>query len=82
MTESRYIIISRSSCPFCIFAVDFCGAKKLNSIFLDYDKALEILDDYKDFYKSETVPIILQNNIKTGLTKLVGGYTDLLELSS
>lgn len=46
---------------------------------LDYAGREEILEDYKQFYNQKTVPIILANNIETGYTKKVGGYTDLLD---
>tara|TARA_R100001510_G_C7655530_1_gene214750 strand:+ start:3361 stop:3615 length:255 start_codon:yes stop_codon:yes gene_type:complete len=79
MTNIRYIIIGRSTCRFCIHAVDFCQASKIEYIFLDYSENLEILEEKKLFYNQKTVPIILSNSLDTGLTKRVGGYTDLLE---
>ena len=79
MTEEKFIIIGRSNCPFCSYAIDYCKAKKAEYKFLDYIEKQEILEEYKDFYKQDTVPIILANNLKTGLTKKIGGYSDLLE---
>ena len=76
----RFIIIGRSSCPFCIMAVDFLNCKETESIFLDYEENREILEDYKSFHNQNTVPIVLSNNLETGLVKKVGGYTDLLDL--
>ena len=76
----RFIIIGRSSCPFCIMAVDFLSCKGAESIFLDYEESREILEDYKSFHNQNTVPIVLSNNLETGLVKRVGGYTDLLDL--
>jgi glutaredoxin len=78
MTE-KFIIIGRSTCPFCVRAVDYCTAKERESIFLDYAKKEEMLEEYKQFHNHPTVPIILANNLETGYTKKVGGYTDLLE---
>ncbi|HAI39869.1 MAG TPA: hypothetical protein DCM40_18125 [Maribacter sp.] len=79
MTDKRYIIIGRSSCPFCRMAADICVAKKINYIFLDYIDDVSILEDYKSFHNHKTVPIVLENNLDTGLTRKVGGYQDLLE---
>jgi glutaredoxin len=80
MTENnRFIIIGRSTCPFCVQAVDFCKAKGKQQVFLDYSEQEWILEDYKEFYNHKTVPIILANNLETGYTKKVGGYTDLLD---
>ena len=76
--NNRFIIIGRRSCPFCIRALDYCTANQVPSVFLDYAESAHILEDYKKFYNHKTVPIILANNLETGYTKKVGGYTDLL----
>ncbi len=47
-------------------------------MFLDYTEDPKALDDYKEFHNQSTVPIILANNIDTGYTKKVGGYSELL----
>lgn len=77
--DERYIIIGRSTCRFCVLAVDLCRASKIEYLFLDYAESPEMLDDYKSFHQQPTVPIILSNNLSTGLVKRIGGYTDLLE---
>jgi glutaredoxin len=78
MTD-RFIIIGRNTCSFCIQAVDFCKANQKEYAFLDYGDSIQILEDYKEFYGQKTVPIVLANNLETGYTKKVGGYTDLLD---
>jgi glutaredoxin len=78
MTD-RYIIIGRETCSFCVRAIDLCSASGFEYLFLDYEHHSEILEDYKTFYEAPTVPIILANNIETGYTRKVGGYTDLLD---
>ena len=77
--DNKYIIIGRSSCPFCIRAVDYCSAMEVECIFLDYADHTDILEEYKDFHGQSTVPIVLSNNLESGLVERVGGYTDLLE---
>lgn len=80
MTEkNRYIIIGRSTCGFCLRALDLCSAKRFQYKFLDYTKNEALLEDYKVFHKQDTVPIILANNLETGLTKKIGGYVDLID---
>lgn len=79
MTEKRYIIYGRDGCPYCCFAQDYCQAKDLEVVYLDYTGFAEELVDCMKFYKMKTVPIILENDLNTGLVRLVGGYTDLLE---
>lgn len=60
-------------------AEDLLKASKIECVFLDYSTEAHILEDYKEFHNQNTVPIILSNNTETGLTRKVGGYTDLLE---
>jgi hypothetical protein len=60
-------------------AEDLLIASRREVIFLDYATRPQILDDYKNFHDHQTVPIILSNNIDSGLVKKVGGYSDLLE---
>ncbi len=78
MTD-RFIIIGRSSCPFCNRAVEYCKAKGKEYDFLDYASNPSALQEYKQFHNHATVPIILANNLETGYTKKVGGYSELLE---
>tara|TARA_B100000927_G_scaffold283644_1_gene271632 strand:- start:2518 stop:2763 length:246 start_codon:yes stop_codon:yes gene_type:complete len=75
----RFIIIGRSTCHFCTMAEDLLKASKKDFIFLDYAARSNILEDYKHFYNQKTVPIILSNDLNSGLVKKVGGYTNLLE---
>ena len=79
MGKKRFIIIGRRTCPFCIHACDYCEAKNLEYIFLDYETSRDILQEYKDFHKYQTVPMILSNDLESGLVRFVGGYTDLLK---
>ena len=75
----RFIIIGRTTCPFCISAIKYCKAKQAEVVFFNYTDKSEILEEYKQFHNHPTVPIILANNLETGYTKKVGGYSDLLE---
>ena len=78
MTD-KFIIIGRSTCPFCVKAVDYCVAKSAEYKFLDYSADPTALQEYKQFHNHPTVPIILANNLETGYTKKLGGYSELLE---
>ena len=75
----RYILIGRSTCPFCTMAEDFLEANQVQTVFLDYSDRPSILEDYKDFHNHSTVPIIHENDLSTGLVKFIGRYSDLLE---
>lgn len=78
MTEKRYIIYGKEQCPYCNFAQDYCIAKQREVVYLDYTNNIEALKDCMKFYKMKTVPMILENDLESGFTKLIGGYTDLL----
>ena len=80
MNNRRFIIVGRSTCPFCAMAEDLLSAESIQSVFLDYSNNPEILEDYKIFYKQATVPIILENNLSSGLVTFIGGYSDLLKV--
>tara|TARA_R100001443_G_scaffold85920_1_gene92586 strand:+ start:541 stop:780 length:240 start_codon:yes stop_codon:yes gene_type:complete len=75
----RFIIIGRVNCPFCVKAIQYCNAKNVENIFLNYVDTPEILEEYKEFHNQTTVPIILANDMLSGYTKKIGGYSDLLE---
>ena len=77
MTD-RFIVIGRITCPFCVRAIDYCKAKKAEFVFFNYTENPDILEEYKQFHQQPTVPIILANNLETGYTKKIGGYSDLL----
>ncbi len=79
MINARYIIIGRYSCPFCCMAIDLCTAKDLKTVFLNYESEKNILEDYKQYYNFETVPIILKNCQDTGKVNFIGGYKELVE---
>ena len=72
----RYLVYGRSTCPFCIAACNFLDASEQEYHFADFH---EDLDYVKGFYEFETVPIIIENNKETGETKMIGGYTDMLD---
>ena len=74
----RYIVYGRSSCPYCVRAVQALEAESKEFFFFDEEGEAE-LDYIKKFYASKTVPIIIENNKITGKTSMVGGYTDLRE---
>lgn len=75
----RFIIIGRTNCPFCVKAIQYCNAKQAEHVFLNYIDTPDVLEEYKEFHDQPTVPIILANNMLSGYTKKVGGYSDLLE---
>tara|TARA_Y100000310_G_C20169610_1_gene573026 strand:- start:305 stop:550 length:246 start_codon:yes stop_codon:yes gene_type:complete len=79
MTEKRYFIYGRRSCPFCCMACDFLGASKKQYHFFDHHGDEIMLQRLKKFYNYSTFPMILENCLETGRTKFIGGYSELIE---
>tara|TARA_Y100001970_G_C14059010_1_gene763179 strand:- start:500 stop:700 length:201 start_codon:yes stop_codon:yes gene_type:complete len=61
-------------------AADLCKASGTKYVFLDYENNQELLEEYRTFHDHPTVPIVLSNNLETGYTFKVGGYTEMLAL--
>lgn len=76
---NRYIVYGRETCPYCRMAIDLLTEKEKESVFFDFSEDPEAITEAKNFYSFETVPIILENNKSSGNTKLIGGYSDLVE---
>lgn len=76
---NRYLVYGRRSCPFCVKAINLLESRGEENIFFDFSEDPESITEAKNFYKMETVPIIIQNNKIFGKTTLIGGYTDLVE---
>jgi glutaredoxin len=73
-----YKIICWNECPFCLKAKMEMIEKRLPFEYCSVDHSNEVLEHYKSIYKHNTVPIIVEIDV-TGASKLIGGYTDLIE---
>ena len=75
----RYVIFAKPSCPFCVKAEEFLTEKKQNFKTVNFQEdQQEILQEIKDAYNWNTVPIVLKVH-DTAKIELIGGYTDLVE---
>ena len=77
--DKKFIIVGRSSCPFCSMALNLLDAHELKYTFLNYENKREFLEEYKVFYNQKTVPIIIGNDLASGRCEKIGGYTDLVD---
>ncbi len=75
----RYLVYGRASCPYCAQAIQLLSSLNKEYIFFD-EEDKEELEKIKFFHKHKTVPIILTNDLSTGIVRLVGGFTELKEL--
>lgn len=77
--NNRFFLYGRDTCPFCGHAEDYFIASGLEYYYHNYVDEPEELDRCKEFYDHPTVPIIVVNNKQTGESRLIGGYTKLME---
>lgn len=77
---NRYFVYGTSSCPFCILALEKLSSMNLENIFFNLEHDPAYMKEVKEFYDHGTVPIVLQNDLTTGMTSFVGGSDDLMEL--
>ena len=61
-------------------ACDYLGAQKRQFHFFDHHGDDIMLHRLKQYYSHTTFPIILENCLDTGKTKLIGGYSELIEM--
>ena len=77
--DDRFIVYGRSSCPYCVLAVELLEEREREVIFFDFLEQQDAIDEVKAFYAWPTVPAIIVNNKVSGETNFIGGYSDLLE---
>ena len=77
--DSRYIVYGRTTCFYCQNALALLEDQGLEHVFVDLTEDEHSLNETKQFYNHDTVPIIVKNNNSDGLTQFIGGYTDLAE---
>lgn len=77
--RNRFIVYGRTNCSFCVDAINLLKEKDHEYCFFDFTEDPEAITDAKSFYKWETVPMILKNNMVTGITSFVGGLDNLRE---
>lgn len=78
MNIKMYKLIVKVDCPFCKKAVNLLTQKKIPFIVIAADKGDNFLQEQKNRYNWQTVPIIIaidENNNE----HLVGGFTELNE---
>ena len=76
-SEKRYYVWGRKSCPYCLAACELLYAKNKLYDFFDHEGDEKFIKRLMDFYDHHTVPVVVENDQKTGRTKLIGGYDDL-----
>ena len=73
----RYIIYTLSGCNFCSSATQLLTEQGTEFYEFNLDSDPEFLLQVKDCYNHNTVPLIVENDIETGTTSFVGGFSEL-----
>ena len=78
MNAKMYKLIVKVDCPFCKKAVNLLTQKKIPFIVVAADKGDGFLQEQKNHYNWQTVPIVVAIDENDNET-VVGGYTELNE---
>ena len=74
----RYVIFAKPDCPFCVKAEEFLSEREENFKTVNFKESqLEILQEIKDAYNWNTVPMIFKVH-DTARIEMIGGYTDMV----
>jgi glutaredoxin len=76
MIYREYILLIKSSCPYCQEAKDLLESLEINHQAIDLETVPEVLQQFKDVMEHNTVPIVL-GSFGAGCYKLIGGCDDL-----
>ena len=75
----RYVVFSKSTCPFCISAQELLSEKEMAFKVVNFEPdQQQVLQEIKDAYQWPTVPMIFRINDDKKVD-FIGGYTDLCE---
>tara|TARA_R100000008_G_scaffold77432_1_gene57856 strand:- start:28 stop:330 length:303 start_codon:yes stop_codon:yes gene_type:complete len=78
-TEKRYFIVhGRTSCPFCVRAVEVLETRNIAYIFSPLEG--DVLNEAKQKWDHPTVPIVVERDLYDyGHEQVIGGYDDLCD---
>lgn len=77
--ENKYIIYTKSSCPFCVKAEELLKIYDAEYETISIDSSPILFEEMKRAWDWKTVPMIFRytNEDPTKTLEFVGGYTDL-----
>ena len=75
----KYIVFAKSTCPFCVKAIELLNEKQLDSKVINFDDTEDqkLLESMKDTFDHRTVPMVFAR--EGNQIEFIGGYTDLAE---
>ena len=75
--DTKYILYVRADCPFCVKASELLEEKGLNFSTLDLKTRPKVLQEMKNIYEWNTVPMVFHKN--GSQIEFIGGFSDLSE---
>jgi len=76
MDKNKFIVYSRSGCPFCQEATTLLESAGESYDVISFDDSANLLEDIKKAYDWKTVPMVFKA-CDDGLIKFIGGCSDL-----
>ena len=74
--DRYYLLWVKHDCEWCSKAMSLLNQKAISHTVFTMDKQPEVLQETKNNFNWETVPIVFEV-CSDGATKLIGGFTDL-----
>ena len=75
----KYVLFIKETCPFCIQAQELLEEHEANFKLIKFEEdQKKILQEIKDAYEWDTVPMIFQVTDRA-VINFIGGYTDLIK---
>lgn len=75
-----FILYIKKRCTYCRKAINLLNEKKEPYIVTDLTKNKEIMQEIKEVFRHDTVPIVLYADKENTTLDFIGGYTELHEL--
>jgi len=77
VNKMKYVLFIRETCPFCVQAQELLKEREVDFKLVKFEEDQErILQEIKDAYEWDTVPMIFQVT-DHAIINFIGGYTDL-----
>ena len=73
-----YQVFGRANCPWCVKACTVLTDQELDFMFCDMQQSPSLIQYHKDVYEMETVPIVVEIDLFSEESRVIGGCTDLM----
>ena len=78
MVKELFYVVGRPSCPYCVKAKDLLEERGLNYEFRNLENNRELMLEYVNKFKWDTVPMVFHFD-EHGEHKFLGGFSGLVD---